>query len=432
MSTVSYFTRSLKKGDKEIAIWVRIHHCGQDIRLSLHLSLPAKYWSKKRGCIRDVHLEEPYIKVRMDKINTILNNLKHHIYTIIVDSEKISSSTLRYEIRNVLNQSCTSERKADNDIFCNYISGKILSMEHKSFLNRGEPYSKNAIDNWKKFLTLWKAFELKTYNKYLSFSDIDMNTYYNFMEYCDSNMYKKSTKYQYARIFKAAMNYALNEGISANRIHLNRNFSTHASTEASKGVYLTMEEILKLGNIEFDRGDFRDKVRDYFLVGCFTGLRFSDCSSITLSDIVHFEVNGSNHSALIKRQKKTKNEVAIPLLTEDVERILMKYGGRMPRISISGYNKYIKEICHTAGIVGKIRITSIVGGKEVVRWISKDRLVSSHTARRTCITNLYLSGKLDLKQIRDISGHKSEQAFLRYICLSQEENIKSIFKRLVQ
>ena len=99
MSTVSYFTRSLKKGDKEIAIWVRIHHCGQDIRLSLHLSLPAKYWSKKRGCIRDVHLEEPYIKVRMDKINTILNNLKHHIYTIIVDSEEISSSTLQYEMR---------------------------------------------------------------------------------------------------------------------------------------------------------------------------------------------------------------------------------------------------------------------------------------------------------------------------------------------
>ena len=63
MSTVSYFTRSLKKGDKEIAIWVRIHHCGQDIRLSLHLSLPAKYWSKKRGCIRDVHLEEPFLTI---------------------------------------------------------------------------------------------------------------------------------------------------------------------------------------------------------------------------------------------------------------------------------------------------------------------------------------------------------------------------------
>lgn len=52
MSTVSYFTRSLKKGDKEIAIWVRIH-----------LSLPAKYWSKKRGRIRDVHLEEPFLTI---------------------------------------------------------------------------------------------------------------------------------------------------------------------------------------------------------------------------------------------------------------------------------------------------------------------------------------------------------------------------------
>ena len=259
-----------------------------------------------------------------------------------------------------------------------------------------------------------------------------MSTYYLFMDYCDSCMYKKSTKYQYARLFKAALNYALAEGVSTNRVHLNRNFATHASCEANKGVYLTMDEIVKLMNAEFDRNDFRGRVRDYFLIGCFTGLRFSDCSSISINDIVQMEIDGNTHSALIKTQKKTKNEVAIPLLTNDVEKILMKYGGRMPKISISGYNKYIKEICRKAGIVSRIRTTSMVGGKEVVRWITKDRLISSHTARRTCITNLYLSGKLDLKQIRDISGHKSEQAFSRYICLSQEENVKTIFKRLVQ
>lgn len=430
MSSIAYFTRSLKKGDKEISIWIRVHHRNSDLRQSLHLSIPARFWNKKRGWIKET-VDDPCIKERLDKTETILNNLKHHIYTLLMDTDEFTGSNLKTQINKVLNIKRRSI-KEDNDIFCKYLSHKITDMEEKSFLNRGEPYSKNSIDNWKKFKALWSAFEFKHFNRQLLLDEIDMSTYYLFMDHCDSCMYKKSTKYQYARLFKAALNYALAEGVSTNRVHLNRNFATHASCEANKGIYLTMEEIVKLTNVEFDRNDFRDKVRDYFLIGCFTGLRFSDCSTITINDIVKLEIDGNIHSALIKTQKKTKNEVIIPLLTNDVVKILMKYGGRMPKISISGYNKYIKEICRKAGIVSRIRTTSMVGGKEIVQWITKDRLISSHTARRTCITNLYLSGKLDLKQIRDISGHKSEQAFSRYICLSQEENVKTIFKRLVQ
>ncbi len=430
MSSIAYFTRSHKKGDKEISIWIRVHHRNSDLRQSLHLSIPARFWNKKRGWIKEP-TDDPFIKERLDKTEAVLNNLKHHIYALLIDTGKLSSNDLRAQVNKVLNIRKRSI-KEDYSIFHQYLSHKITDMEEKCFLNRGEPYSKNSIDNWKKLKALWSAFEVKHFNRHLMFDEIDMSTYYLFMDYCDSCMYKKSTKYQYARLFKAALNYALADGISTNRVHLNRNFATHASCEANKGVYLTMDEIVKLMNAEFDRNDFMGRVRDYFLIGCFTGLRFSDCSSISINDIVQMEIDGNTHSALIKTQKKTKNEVAIPLLTNDVEKILMKYGGRMPKISISGYNKYIKEICRKAGIVSRIRTTSMVGGKEVVRWITKDRLISSHTARRTCITNLYLSGKLDLKQIRDISGHKSEQAFSRYICLSQEENVKTIFKRLVQ
>ncbi len=431
MSSIAYFTRSRKKGDKEISIWIRVHHCGSDFRQSLPLSVPARFWNKKRGWIRDT-VDDPCLKERLDKTGALLNNLKHHIYSFLIGRGNMTNSDLKLEINSFISIKHVVKRKEDNNLFTIFITNKISSMENKSFLNRGEPYSKNAINNWKKFLTLWKAYESNIYGKALRFRDITIDTYYQFMDYCDKNMYRKSTKYQYARLFKAALNYALTDGVSTNLTHHHRNFSTHSYSETNKGVYLTMNEIVKLIQLEFQKNDFKDKVRDYFLIGCLTGLRFSDCSSISINDIVHFELNGCKHSALIKTQKKTKNEVAIPLLTKDVERILLKYGGKMPKISISGYNKYIKDICRIAGIVEKVRTTNIVGGKEVVKWVSKDRLVSSHTARRTCITNLYLSGKLDMKQIRDISGHKSEQAFSRYICLSQEENVKTIIRKLVQ
>ena len=46
---------------------------------------------------------------------------------------------------------------------------------------------------------------------------------------------------------------------------------------------------------------------------------------------------------------------------------------------------------------------------------------SSHTARRSCITNLYLRNIFTTAQLMAISGHKSEKAFNEYICCSSDE-----------
>ena len=48
-------------------------------------------------------------------------------------------------------------------------------------------------------------------------------------------------------------------------------------------------------------------------------------------------------------------------------------------------------------------------------------MISTHTARRSCITNLYLSNRFSISQLMSISGHKSERAFNEYICCSSEE-----------
>ena len=51
----------------------------------------------------------------------------------------------------------------------------------------------------------------------------------------------------------------------------------------------------------------------------------------------------------------------------------------------------------------------------------KWKMVSSHTARRTAITNMYLSGKYTTLQMMHVSGHKKEKTFYNYIKLSLEE-----------
>ena len=47
--------------------------------------------------------------------------------------------------------------------------------------------------------------------------------------------------------------------------------------------------------------------------------------------------------------------------------------------------------------------------------------VTSHTARRTGIMNMYLSHKYTILQMMHVSGHKTQKTFMDYIKLSSEE-----------
>lgn len=49
-----------------------------------------------------------------------------------------------------------------------------------------------------------------------------------------------------------------------------------------------------------------------------------------------------------------------------------------------------------------------------------------HTARRSAITNMHLSGKFSTRQIMSVSGHKKEETFNKYIRLSLDEKADDV------
>ena len=59
-------------------------------------------------------------------------------------------------------------------------------------------------------------------------------------------------------------------------------------------------------------------------------------------------------------------------------------------------------------------------------------LVSSHTAHRSGITNLYLTGLFDTVQMMSISGHKDQRTFFDYIKLSSDGISGRIMEKLRQ
>ena len=158
-------------------------------------------------------------------------------------------------------------------------------------------------------------------------------------------------------------------------------------------------------------------MRDLFLIGCYTGLRFSDLQQLRKE---HFKNNFVEINTL-----KTGQKVIIPqhwIISE----ILKKYDYNLPRmISNQKMNEYLKELGRLAQIDSIIIINQNSGGLQYDKRYKKYELITVHTARRSFATNMYLND-IPTISIMQITGHTSEKIFLRYIKVTKEENANKL------
>lgn len=325
-----------------------------------------------------------------------------------------------------------NKKKNRDEVFISYLRKIISRMEKNTCLYKGKNYASNSIANYRKILRIWPDFEESMGVRSIRFSEIDMDVYSAFLEFCDANNYMDSTKYQYASLIKAIMNSALEDGCSRNNIQNSKGFVTHRQSSIFRRVYLTREEIAALAGLDLKGNRAMEKVRDVFLVGCYTGQRFSDYSSMCVDEIETIDIEGAEFKALRKVQRKTGRTVVIPILDDGLLDIIQRWGGRLPKVSISDLNVRIKTLCRMAGVKGEISIPCSRAGSSSRIKKQKYELVSSHTARRSYITNLYMEGRLSTEQIRSISGHSSEDSFKRYLCHNLEDEAKEIIKRYMR
>lgn len=162
----------------------------------------------------------------------------------------------------------------------------------------------------------------------------------------------------------------------------------------------------------------QEKIRDLFVVGCLTGMRYSDYSTLTSENI--------QNDIIVKKTKKTGITVHVPIHAY-IHEIIKKYNGQLPTdISIQHFNRTIKPICKKIGFTDKVVFTRTVGHKVVTQTYEVWQVISSHTARRSAATNMYNSGRMKTLQIMLITGHTTEKNFFRYIKVNREENAKSL------
>ena len=183
--------------------------------------------------------------------------------------------------------------------------------------------------------------------------------------------------------------------------------------EETDSIYLTEAEILEILAVRDFKDAVEEHVRDVFVIGCFTAMRFSDYSTL--------DVNSIRNNRLEFVQQKTGAKVTIPI-HPTVRQILEKYNYALPEVPPNNeFNRIIKLVGERLPSLHVPFIKQITYKRERKQVkMMKYEFLQTHTARRSFCSNEYLRGT-DPMVIMAMSGHSSHKSFMRYIKVSNEQ-----------
>lgn len=276
----------------------------------------------------------------------------------------------------------------------------------------------NTLRSYNNIINNLKAYEQHC-KVNLNWESFNTDFYYSFLDFytgfkgLGNNGFGKIIK-----LLKSLLNSGKERGHNPYSAYKSKEFKV--MKDEIDNIYLSEEELKKIATLDLSDSKKYDQARDLFIIGCFTGLRFSDFSNLTPANI-------ANNIIRIRTQK-TGAKVIIPVLPE-VRAILDKYDGKLPKAYCNQkMNEYLKVIAQKAGIVEIIEKSHKSGNKTIKNSIPKYEMVSTHTARRSFATNMY---KRDLSPIAimQLTGHLTEKSFMSYIKITKEENARRILEQ---
>lgn len=357
-------------------------------RKSLKIEIPDKSWDEKRQRLRDIAIVYKYRR----KVNNNLTDIENWFSEYSQNNRLINKAHLSKAFELYLNP------EVIEDSF-------IAWVEH--FIKNVAP---NQINKKTKRKVAYKTIQayntvlgyLKKYNPDLLFSDIDTEFHADFITFLESKDLSLNTIGGYIRKLKVFINQS-KKGIDLSDFYI--------PTEETHHIALNEAEINSIYEHDFRLNPRYENVRDWSIIGFWTGLRVSDWNRL-----------GKIENGLITiKTQKTGKGVVIPLHWQ-IKEILEKRG--LPTmVSNVEFNKVIKWVCRDVGLKEEVygsRRNPDTNRKEVGMF-EKHFLVSSHTCRRSFCTIHYNLGVNPLI-LMNITGHTQEKTFLNYIKVTPKEH----------
>jgi integrase len=404
---VNFNLRATTPKDKPQPINAVIRWNGLRLVYSTSLKVSPKNWNSDKQRVKNVS-DEP----TKDNINAFLSKFETLVNAFYTE-QRANISTVQMQDLKVYLDSIFAPKESEP-----------IEKTDKSLFGFIKTFIKERKEHPKLCASVAAFVQMETHlrgfadakKRLIDFEHINLDFFDEFLKYLYAQNMRQNTCQKAITTLKTVLNAATERNINDNRAYKSRKFNTH--TEKVQNVYLDIDELNTLLNYDLSTNVRLERIRDLFLIGCFTGLRFSDFTNIKPENI--FDKSGFEYIEM--NTKKTGVDVVIPMHPV-VKTMIAKYGGKVPpSLSNQKMNDYLKELCKIVGFNERILVTATVGGIKKTLPYSKYNLITTHTARRSFATNAFKSGEFSSLQIMRITGHTSESSFKKYIKIDNQEN----------
>lgn len=275
----------------------------------------------------------------------------------------------------------------------------------------GNAISNSTLKRYKCNKTLLEDFEKKAKHK-LSLGKFDEKTFNKFLKFCVENReHSANTVHRNIGLLKTFLLWAFNKKYSFNNSFVNFKKPPKFRTDE---IALNIEQVEEIYAHDFSKNKKFERVRDLFVFGCVTGMRFGNYSTISKNDVQ------GDFIRVIDLKSKSKN-LSIPL-NNISKSILEKYEYQLPNISNQKMNEYIKEVFKELKFTDEIKKTMKYGDQLVEINSEFYKRISSHTARRSFIT-IMKNKRVPDKVIMSYTGHTSLEVFNAYYRPSEDDKV---------
>lgn len=345
----------------------------------------------------------------------------------------------------------------------------------------GKEYQENSQSVWRTF-----GNHLRDYLKFkgdeaMTFDSINRAFADGFVAYLENKGLMAGTINQQVICFRRLCNAAAEDEHNHNLISVKVWHERKVDERDKRAeIVLSDDEVDALYNMKLDGQ--REQVRDVWMLGYLSAQRVSDYSVFTKDN---FKVTKRGLPVIVLQQKKTQNDVVVPILDDRVAELCRKYNYDFPKLTRDTINRQIKlilkDLASTLPSLNEWNRTLLsvrerqkeqsyldmkervangekLHGEESKRYkrmkayadehdsgdmlwkrdysgaVIKQRweLVTCHTSRRSAVTSMYDTGLYDVRDMMSISGHTTISNFEKYIkrgSIEQAERIAEKFAK---
>ncbi len=382
-------SKLLKNGEAPICMRITVNKRVAEVMIKR--SIPVDLWNQKKECSKGK--------------DRVANELNHYINTV---RAKILQIHRELEIDN---KTITADIIKDCFYGRDKVQRSLLEVyaEHNEKCRAliGKEYTESTVTKFDTSINRLKEYIRSRYHRDdMMLAELDGQFIRDFDFWLKTDKHcQNNSALKYLKNLKKVVRIALANGW----IKKDPFYGIRFKQEEVNVEFLSREELDILMNKEFAIKRL-EQVRDIFVFCCFTALAFVDVQQLSREHLIK-----DNNGALWirKARQKTNQMCNIPVLSIP-QRILGKYednaecikkGVLLPVISNQRMNAYLKEIADLCGIAKRL---------------------TTHVARHTAATVVFLANDVSMENVSKILGHSNIRMTQHYAKVSDSSIMREM------